>query len=129
MMVGYVHNSTTTWRIWGREFNTIRTQSDVIFNEERNSYVSYPQSFKRKHGSETTKIDIFDLPQYEVHTEIIDKDPGGTDEEMIHSCTRESRMGDSISHGYTRSGKVTPDNMCNTGSVTPGLPGESSIHI
>jgi hypothetical protein len=48
MMVGYVHNSTTTWRIWDPEFKTIRTQSDVIFDEERNAYVSRSQSLKKK---------------------------------------------------------------------------------
>jgi hypothetical protein len=127
MMVGYVHDSTTTWRIWDPEFKTIRTQSDVIFDEERNAYVSCPQSLKRKHGThaETTEIDIFDLPQEKVHTEIIDKDPGGTDEEMIHGRTRESRAGDSISHGRTRSGKVAPDNMA---GADAGLPSHTTGH-
>jgi hypothetical protein len=46
MMVGYVHDNTTTWRIWDPQFKTMRTQSDVIFDEERNAYVSCPQSLK-----------------------------------------------------------------------------------
>ena len=39
MMVGYVYNSTTTWKVWDPEFNAVRTQSDVIFDEERNAHI------------------------------------------------------------------------------------------
>jgi hypothetical protein len=124
MMVGYVHDSTTTWRIWDPEFKTTRTQSDVIFDEERNAYISCPQSLKRKHGlEETTEIDIFDLPQEETHIEILD--PGGTDEEMAHGRTRKSRAGDSISHGRTRSEKVAPDY---TAGADAGLPSHTTGH-
>ena len=42
MMVGYVHDSTTTWRIWNPEFEKANTQSDVIFDEERNAYIACP---------------------------------------------------------------------------------------
>jgi hypothetical protein len=78
MMVGYVHNSLTLWRIWDPEHNTVKAQSDVIFDEERNANISCPQSLKHKQGvhdderKETTKIDIFGLSQEETHIEDID---------------------------------------------------------
>jgi len=50
MMVGYTHNSTTRWRIWDPNFQVVQAQSDVIFDEERNAYVSCT----------TDGIDIFD---------------------------------------------------------------------
>ena len=37
MKVGYVHNSTTLWRIWDPEFKTVKGQSEVAFDEERDS--------------------------------------------------------------------------------------------
>jgi hypothetical protein len=43
MMLGYVHDSTTLWRIWDPEHNTVKALSDVIFDEERNTYISCPQ--------------------------------------------------------------------------------------
>jgi hypothetical protein len=86
MIVGYIHDSTTTWSIWDPDFKTTRTQSDVIFNKERNAYISCPQSVKAKHGlKETTKINIFDLPQVETNIEKLDS--GGMDEEMDHGRT------------------------------------------
>jgi len=53
MMVGYTHDSTTLWRIWDPNFQVVRAQSEVIFDEERNAYVS----------STTDGIDIFGLPE------------------------------------------------------------------
>ena len=43
-MVGYVHNSTTLWRIWDPEFKTVKGQSEVIFDEEQNAYSSCSQA-------------------------------------------------------------------------------------
>ena len=53
MMVGYTHNSTTLWRIWDPNFQVVRAQSEVIFDEERNASVSCT----------TDGIDIFGLPE------------------------------------------------------------------
>jgi len=39
MMVGYVHDSTTLWRIWDPEHNTVKAHSDAIFDKERNPYI------------------------------------------------------------------------------------------
>jgi len=106
MMVGYVHDSTTLWRIWDPEHNTVKAQSDVIFDEERNAYISSPQSLQRKQGvyddepKEMTEIDIFGLPQEETHIE--DIDASGTDESMAHGRTHDtSGTGESMSHGRT----------------------------
>ena len=41
-MVAYVHTSTTLWRIWDPEFKAVKSQSEVIFDEERNAYNSEP---------------------------------------------------------------------------------------
>jgi len=87
-MVGYVHNSTTLWRIWDPENNTVKAQSDVIFDEDRKVHISCPQSLKRKNSSTTdqpeecteeiSEIDLFDLPQKEIHIEEIDTVLSGT---------------------------------------------------
>jgi hypothetical protein len=120
-MVGYVHDSTTLWRIWDPEHNTVKAQLDVIFGEDRNAYISCPQSLKRKNSSETeqqpeeitkeiTEINLFDLPQEEIHIEEIDTVLSGTDESMDHGCTRsmsgtEKRM----SHGRTDEARPIDD--------------------
>jgi len=120
MMVGYVHNSTTLWRIWDPEHNTVKAQSDVIFDEDRNAYISCPQSLKRKNSSETkqpeetteeiTEIDLFDLPQEEIHIEEIDTVLSGTDESMDHSRTRSmSGTEECMSHGRTKEARPIDD--------------------
>jgi len=53
MIVGYTHDSTTLWRIWDPNIQVVRAQSEVIFDEERNAYVSCT----------TDGIDIFGLPE------------------------------------------------------------------
>ena len=63
-MVSYVHDLTTTWNVWNPEFNTVRTQSDVIFDEERNAHVSCPES-------PSQEADPLRLPQEEVHVEVL----------------------------------------------------------
>jgi hypothetical protein len=62
-MVGYTHDSTTIWRIWDPNCQVVRVQSEVIFDEEQNAYISCTAD----------GIDIFGLPenaQYieELHT-------------------------------------------------------------
>jgi len=106
MMVGYVHDSPTLWRISDPEYNTVKAQTDIIFDYERNVYILCPQSLRRKQGlhddqpKETTRIDIFGLLQEETHSEDIDS--SGTDESMAHGCTHDtSGTGENISHGRT----------------------------
>ena len=52
LMVGYTHHSMTLWRIWDLNFQVVRAQSEVVFDEERTAYVSCT----------TDGIDIFGLP-------------------------------------------------------------------
>jgi len=61
MMVGYTHNSKSLWRIWDPEFQRVKTQSEVIFDEERNAHMSC------QHGS--NGIDMFGLPEDDEYVE------------------------------------------------------------
>jgi len=86
----------------------------VIFDEDRNAYISCPQSLKCKNSSETdqldeiTEIDLFDLPQEEIHIEVIDL--SGTGESMDHGRTRSmSGTEESMSHGRTKEARQTDD--------------------
>jgi len=54
MMVGYLHDSTTLWRIWDAALGLVRSQPDVIFDEKRNAYVCCLQ---------VDQTDIFDEPK------------------------------------------------------------------
>jgi hypothetical protein len=90
-MVGYVLDSMTLWSICDTERTSVQAQLDVIFDEERNAYTTCLQGPKCKQGvyddepEETTKIDIFGLPQEESHIEDIDF--SGMDERMAHGHT------------------------------------------
>ena len=120
MKVGYVHDSTTLWRIWDPEHNTVKAQSDVIFDEDRNAYISFPQSLKRKNWMETeqpeetteeiTEIDLFDLPQEEIDIEESDTVLSGTDESRDHGRTRSmSGTEERMSHGRTKEARPIDD--------------------
>ena len=56
-MVGYVHDSTTVWKIWDPEEGKVKSQSEVIFDEERNAYASCPPAYETEEEEE----DIFGL--------------------------------------------------------------------
>jgi hypothetical protein len=40
-MIGYAHNSKTLWRIWNPESQSVKVQSQVLFDAERNAHMSY----------------------------------------------------------------------------------------
>jgi hypothetical protein len=69
----------------------VKDQSDVVFDEDRNSYILCLQSLKHKNlgeinqDEEMTAIDLFHLLQKEIHIEDIDL--SGTGESMDHGCT------------------------------------------
>jgi len=63
MMVGYVHDSTTLWRIWHPALGVVRSQSDLIFDEERNPNASCLP------GDQT---DMFELPEEMEYVEEIE---------------------------------------------------------
>jgi len=66
-MVGYVHNSTTLWRRCDLASQIVRSQSNVIFDEERNTHTSCLP------GDHT---DIFELPEETEYIEEIDSRDG-----------------------------------------------------
>ena len=61
MMVGYIHHSKTLWRIWDPEFQKVKAQWEVVFDEERNAHMSC------QHGS--NEIDIVGLSEDEENVE------------------------------------------------------------
>ena len=67
MMVGNVHDSTTHWRIWDSSFRVVRSQSDVICDEESSAHSPC------LHGDQT---DIFELPE---ETEYVEEIEAGGD--------------------------------------------------
>ena len=74
-MVGYVHDSTTVWKIWDPEEGKVKTQSEVIFDEERNAYASCPPAYETEEQEE--EEDIFGLKIKEPRQlEYIEEYPG-----------------------------------------------------
>jgi hypothetical protein len=55
MMIGYTHHSKMLWRIWDPEFLKVNTQSEVVFDKQRNAHMSCQH--------ESNEIDIFGLPE------------------------------------------------------------------
>ena len=102
MMVGYVHNSTTLWRIWDPEFKAVKSQSEVIFNEERNAYSSEPCPQAGKNHEE----DMFSLKSNE-YQPVADEatNTSGTGDGNIRGRTDETASGTDgrvSSSGHTR---------------------------
>jgi hypothetical protein len=88
-MVGYVHDSTTLWRIWDPEHNTVKAQSDVIFDKV------YTMMSQKRLPKLTYSV-------YRKNTHIEEIDTSGTDESMAHGRTQHtSGTGESMSHGRT----------------------------
>jgi len=86
MVVGYVHDSTTLWRIWDPAFLVVRSQSDVIFDKERNAQASC------LHGNET---DILELPEEMKYVEATETGGDG----FLHNNTGTSRTGEGHGSG------------------------------
>jgi hypothetical protein len=86
MMVGYMHDSTTLWRIWDRAFQALRSQSDVIFNEERNAHASC------LYGNETN---IFELPEEMEY--VMEIGTGG--DQLLYDHAESSRTGEGHNSG------------------------------
>jgi hypothetical protein len=63
VMVGYIHDSKTLWRIWDPEFQRVKAQTEVIFDKERNTHMSC------QHESNEIDTDIFGLPEDKEHIE------------------------------------------------------------
>jgi hypothetical protein len=86
MMVSYVHDSTTLWRIWDPAFRVVRSQSDVIFDAERNAHSSC------LHGDQT---DIFELPEETEYVEEIETGGDG----LLHDHAGTGRTGEGHGSG------------------------------
>jgi len=67
-MVGYTHDSKTLWGLWDPEFQRVKAQSKVVFDEERNAHMSCQH--------ETNEIDMFELPEDEEYVEETDTGDG-----------------------------------------------------
>jgi len=97
-MVGYVHDSTTLWRIWDPAFRVVRSQSNVIFDEERNAHAACLQ---------WDQTDIFELPEETEYIDEIDSGDGflqAQDYEMggdglLHDHAGTSRTGEGHGNG------------------------------
>jgi len=101
MMVGYVHNWTTLWRIWDPAFREVWSQSDVIFDKERNTHSSC------LHGDET---DIFEVPEETEYFEEIETGGDG----LLHYHAGTSRTGAGHWSGdYDCTDNDTDHNMSN----------------
>ena len=85
-MVSYLHDSTTLWRIWDPAFRVVRSQSDVIFDEERNAHASC------LHGDQT---DIFELAE---ETEYVEETETGGDG-LLNDHAGTSRTGEGPGSG------------------------------
>jgi len=57
MILDYTHDSILLWRIWDPKFQRVKTQSEVVFDEEMNAHLLC------QHG--TNEITMFGLPQDE----------------------------------------------------------------
>jgi hypothetical protein len=97
-MVGYVHNSTTLLRIWIGAIQIVKSQSNVIFDEERNTHAS---------GLPGAHIDNFELPEETENIQAIDSGGGDlqapdneTDGDgLLQDHTANSRTGDGHGSG------------------------------
>jgi hypothetical protein len=66
MMAGYTHDSKTLWRIWDPEFEKVKAQSEVIFDEVRNAHMSC------LHERNETDTDILGLSEDKEYIEETD---------------------------------------------------------
>jgi len=112
MIFGYVHNSTTLWRIWDPAFQIVRSQSNVIFVEERNTHASCLP------GDHT---DIFELPEETEYIEEIDSGDG-----LLQAQDNETG-GDGLVHDHagnspTGEGHGSGDHECTDDDADHNLP-------
>jgi len=64
MTVDYTHDSKTLWRILDRALQSVKTQSEVVLDEERNVHMACQRG--------SNEIYIFGLPEDEEYVEITD---------------------------------------------------------
>jgi len=119
IMFGYVHDSTTHWGIWDPSFQVIRSQSNVIFDEERNTQASWLP------GDHTG---ILELPDETEYIEEIDSGDGLLHAHDNETGTQESVMGgDGLIHDHagnsrTGEGHGSRDHDCTDNDTDHNLP-------
>ena len=64
-----MHDSTTTWRIWDPEFKKVNSQSDDMFDDERNAYIACPPP----PTNEKSATDTLGLQREEIHVEELER--------------------------------------------------------
>jgi hypothetical protein len=98
MMVSYIHDSTTLWRIWNPAFQVVRSQSNVIFDEERNTHTSC------RLGDHT---DIFELPDKTKYIEEINSGDGFLQAQDNETGTQDNETGgDGLLHDHTQNSQT-----------------------
>jgi len=100
MIVGNVHGSIELWRIWDPAFRVVRSQLDVIFDEERNAHTSC------LHGGQT---DIFERPE---ETEYVEEIGTG----------RDGLLDDHAANSWTCEGDGIGDHDCTDDDTNHNLP-------
>jgi len=89
------------------KYNAVKALSDVIFDMENNTFISFPQSLKCKQGvhneqpEENTEIDIRSTARrISYWRDTLSNDASGTDESMAHGHTQATTgTGETMSHG------------------------------
>jgi hypothetical protein len=118
-MVGYVHDLTTLWRIWDPAFQVVRSQSNVNFDEERNTHASCLP------GDHT---DIFALPEETEYIDEIDNGDGLLQAQENETGTQDNETGgDGLLHDHagnsrTGEGHGSGDHDCTDDDTDRNLP-------
>jgi len=84
-MVGYVHDSTTHWMIWDRAFRAVRSQSDVIIDEQSNAHTCLHRDQR----------EIFEVPEEMEYVEEFETGGDG----LLHDHAGTSRTGEGHKSG------------------------------
>jgi len=114
MMVGYVHDLTTHARMWEPAFRIVRSQLDVIFDEERNAHSSC------LHRDQT---DICEQPEEMEYVEEIET--GGDGLLQDHAGT--SRTGEGLRSGDNGFTADNTDHFLPNADNHPGPPSNSGV--
>jgi hypothetical protein len=118
-MVGYVHDSTTIWRIWDPAFEVVRSQSNVIFDKERNTHTS---CLPRDH------TDIIEPPEEMEYIEEINNGDGLLQAHDNETGTQDNETGgDRLLHEHagnsrTGEGHGSGDHDCTDDDTNHNLP-------
>jgi len=113
-MVVYVHDSSTLRRIWDPAFRVVRSQSDVILDEERNAHASCLQ------GDQT---DIFELPEETEYVEEIEMGGDG----LLHDRAGTSGTGEG--HGSGDHDCTDDDTAYNLPDNHRSLPASTGVKL